>query len=82
MVRPDNSRVPKKVMGGCFRGMTVGIHRGRWEDAVICYRYRTGRQQQGMEHVGGGHRRRRKGDSMTMTKIPGVISVGTSVLYW
>jgi hypothetical protein len=35
MVRPDNSHVPKKVMGGCFRGRRpVRSPRGRWEDAV------------------------------------------------
>jgi hypothetical protein len=34
-VRPDNSRVPKKVMGGCFRGRRpVGSPRGIWKDAI------------------------------------------------
>jgi len=34
MVRPDNSRVPKKVMGRCFRGRPVGSPRERREDAI------------------------------------------------
>jgi len=35
MVRLDNSCVPKKVMGGFFRGRRpVESPRGRWEDAI------------------------------------------------